>query len=102
MGVASCRIIFLLSDFVLNRVRCLVSFRILLRELDSDLWLCVPRDFDPRCGPAQPDPAQLGLALARVPLAPLPLPLPWSFPLIQFSRATTSSLSHLSLSPVVP
>jgi hypothetical protein len=26
-------------------------------------------------------------------------PLPWSLPLIQFSRATTSPLSHLSLSP---
>jgi hypothetical protein len=49
-----------LSDFVLNRVRCLVSFRILLHELISDLWLCVPRGFDPRCGPAHPNPAQLG------------------------------------------
>jgi hypothetical protein len=45
-----------LSDVVLNRMRCLVLFRILLRELISDLWLRVPQDFDPRCGPAQPGP----------------------------------------------
>jgi hypothetical protein len=62
-----------LSDVVLNRVFCSVSFR----DLNSDLWLCVPQTFDPRFGLAQPDPvrpgpAQLGPALARAPLAPCP------------------------------
>jgi hypothetical protein len=89
MGVASCRIIFLLSDIVFSRVCCLVLFRILFRELDSDLWLCVPWDFDPRCGPARPDlgPHALGT-----------LPLPWSLP------RTTPSLScaQLPLSPGAP
>jgi hypothetical protein len=41
-----------LSDSMLNHVRCLVSSRILLRELDSVMWWCVPRDFDPWYGPA--------------------------------------------------
>jgi hypothetical protein len=49
---------------------------------------------------AQPDQAQP--ISARAHLAPVPSPcappLPWSFPLIQFSRATTSS-SPTSLSP---
>jgi hypothetical protein len=93
MGVASCRIILLLFDFVLNRVCCLVPFCILFRELDSDLWLCVPRDFDPRCS----------LALARVPL-PLPharTPLsPGLFPSFN-SPKQQPPLLHLSL-PVVP
>jgi hypothetical protein len=78
---------------VLNRVCCLVSFRILFRELDSDLWLCVPRDFDPLCGLAQ-----LGPALARAPLAPLPLPHPLvSYPHSILPRSNL--LSSTSLSP---
>jgi hypothetical protein len=85
-----------LSDVVFNRVCCFVSFQILFHELDSDLWLCVPRAFDPRCGPAQPDPIWLGLAWPGLgPRAPgaLPLPMPRPspspdlFPLIQFSHA---------------
>jgi hypothetical protein len=75
-----------LSDIMLNRVCCLVSSRILLREMDSVLWWCVPRDFDPRYGPAQPSttqpgPAQLG---PRAPGAPAPhvRPLPWSLSFI--------------------
>jgi hypothetical protein len=51
-----------LSNFVLNRVRCLVSHQILLHGLISDLWFFVPQGFDPRCGPAQPDPTQPGPA----------------------------------------
>jgi hypothetical protein len=97
MGVASCRIIFLLSDVVFSRVCCLVSFRILFHELDSDPWLCVPRDFDPWCGPARP-----GLG----PRAPGALPLSHacapSLSLIWFSRAATSSPPPLSLSPWCP
>jgi hypothetical protein len=85
-----------LSDVVFNRVCCLVSFRILFHKLDSNLWLCVPRDFDPRCGPAQPDPVRPGPAPPYA--AP---PSPDLFPLIQFSRAQLS-LSPTSLSPVVP
>jgi hypothetical protein len=74
-----------LSHFVLNRVRCLVSFRVSFRELFSDLWLSVPRGFDPRCGPAQPDPTQP--SSARTP--------PCLFLLFDFSRAATSlSLSR--------
>jgi hypothetical protein len=77
-----------LSDFVLNRVRCLVPFRILLRGLISDLWLCVPRGFGPWCGPTQSSLAQP--SLARAPPGP--------FLSFDFSRATTSlSLSHLSI-----
>jgi hypothetical protein len=86
-----------LSDVVLNRVRCLVSFRILLRELISDLWLCVPRGFDPRCGPAHPDPTQPSSACA--PLAPVPSPCA---PLVSLPHSIlprSNLLSHLSLSP---
>jgi hypothetical protein len=101
MGVASCQIIFLLSDVVFSRVCCLVSFWILLRELNSDLWLCVPWDFDPRCGPAQPDPtqpspAQLGM---RAPGArAIPLRVPPS-PLV-FSPHSILPRSNLPLSPI--
>jgi hypothetical protein len=88
-----------LSDVVFNRVCCLVLFRILLRGLISDLWLCVPRGFDPRCGPAQPDPARPGPARPARPWRPM---LPMRAPLVpflsfDFSYAATS----LSL-PVVP
>jgi hypothetical protein len=102
MGVASCRIIFLLSNFVLNRVRCLVSFRILFRELDSDLWLCVPRDFDPPCGPTRPGPARPGPA-PRVPSAPTPPHAPApplvSYPHSILPRSNLLSSTSLSLSP---
>jgi hypothetical protein len=95
-----------LSDFVLNRVCCLVPFRILLRGLFSNLWLCVPRGFDPQCSPVQPDPTQPGPAQLspRVPGArALPMrapPSPGLFLSFDFSRAATS-LPPLSL-PVVP
>jgi hypothetical protein len=99
MSVASCRIIFLLPDVVFNRVRCLVSFRILLRELISNLWLCVPWGFDPRCGPAQPSPARPSSACAPlVPPAPHARAPLVPFLSFDFSRAATS-LSPISLSP---
>jgi hypothetical protein len=67
-------------------------------QLDSDLWVCVPRDFDQRCGPAQ-----LGPALARAPLAPLPLPHARTpSPCLSFPHSIlprSNLLSHLSLSP---
>jgi hypothetical protein len=85
-----------LSDVVFNRVCCLVLFWILLRELISDLWLCVSRGFDPRCGPAQPGPAQLGPRAPGAPCSPCAPPGP--FLSFDFSRAATS-LSHISLSP---
>jgi hypothetical protein len=73
-----------LSDFVLNRVRCLVPFRILLQGLTSDLWLCVPRGFDLRCGPAQPGSAH--------PWRPCPPPCAPPGPVLSFdfSRVATS------------
>jgi hypothetical protein len=93
-----------LSDFVLNHVCCLVPFQILLRELISDLWLCVPRGFGPRCGLAQPDPTQPSPARPARPWRPL-LPMR---PLVPFSHLISPaqqplSLPHLSLFlPVVP
>jgi hypothetical protein len=78
-----------LSDVVFNRMRCLVPFWILLRGLISDMWLCVPRGFDPRCGPAQPDPARP----AR-PCAPCsPARAPWSL----FSQLISPAQQPLSL-----
>jgi hypothetical protein len=69
-------------------------------RLDSDQWLCVPWDFDPRRDLAQPGPAQ--------PRPGAPLPLPHACPpclslsLIQFSRAQLP-LSPTSLSsPLCP
>jgi hypothetical protein len=82
-----------LSDFVLNRVRCLVPFQILLRGLIPDLWLCVPRGFGPRCVPAQPGPARRAPGTRALPHARPPGP----FLSFDFSRAATS-LSP----PVVP
>jgi hypothetical protein len=67
----------------------------LLRELISDLWLCVPQGFDPWCGPAQPDPTQP----AR-PWRPLLSMHARLVPFLSFylSRAATS-LPPISLSP---
>jgi hypothetical protein len=96
MSVASCRIIFLLSDVVFNRMCCLVSFRFLLRELNSNRWLRVPQDFDPRCGPAQPSPARP--SSARAPLAPVPSPAPPS--LVSFPYYNSPVQQPLSLSPI--
>jgi hypothetical protein len=98
MGVVSCRIIFLLSDVVFSRVCCLVSFRILLHELNSDLWLCVPRGFDPRCGLAQPNPTRPGPAQLG-PRAPdaLPLPMPRPPPLVSFPSFNSPAHNSLSL-----
>jgi hypothetical protein len=70
-----------LSDVVLNRVFCLVSFL----DLDSDLWLCVSWVFTPRRDPAWPSEP----ALARAP------PIPFSH--LIFPRSNL--LSSTSLSP---
>jgi hypothetical protein len=100
MSVASRRIIFLLSDVVFSRVCCLVSFRILLRELNSDLWLCMPRGFDPWCGPAQPDPAQLGPRAPGARALPMRAPLsPGLFPSFNSPTQQPPPLPPLSLSP---
>jgi hypothetical protein len=83
-----------LSDPVLNRVFCSVSFR----DLDSDLWSCVLLASVPRPSPAQP--ARSG---PRAPDAlPLPhVPPPFS-PFLSFDfPAQQPPLLHLSL-PVVP
>jgi hypothetical protein len=72
---------YFLSDVVLNRVFCLVSFL----DLDSDLWLCVSWVFTPRRDPAWPSEP----ALARAP------PIPFSH--LIFPRSNL--LSSTSLSP---
>jgi hypothetical protein len=95
MGITSYRIIFLLSDVVFSRVCCLISFRILLRELISDLWLCMPRDFALRCGPARPGPSQPPRPWRRAP--PHAPPSLVSFPHFN-SPAQQPPLLHLSLS----
>jgi hypothetical protein len=90
-----------LSDVVLNRVCCLVSFRISLRELNSDLWLCMPQGFGPWCGPAQPDrrgPARPARPWRLCPPHACPLPLSL-FPSFNSPAQQPPSLSHLSLSP---
>lgn len=82
---------------MLSRLCCLVSFRILLHELDSDLWLRVSWIFDPRCGLAQPGPAQLGPRALGAPCSPCtPIRL-ISFPHSILPRSNL--LSHRSLSP---
>jgi hypothetical protein len=89
-----------LFDFVLNRVRCLVSFRILLCELNSNLWLCMPQGFDPRCGLARPDPARPSLGPRAPGARSLPMRAPP--PLVSFSHLVSPAqqpLSHLPLSP---
>jgi hypothetical protein len=94
-----------LSDFVLNRVHCLVSFQVSFRELFSDLWLSVPRGFHPRCGPAQPDPTQPGPAQLgpRAPVTPYsPCAHPVSFSHLISPAQQPLSLSPISLSLVVP
>jgi hypothetical protein len=97
MGITSYRIIFLLSDVVFSRVCCLVSFRILLRELISDLWLCMPQDFALRCGPAWPGPAQPARPWRRAPPHAPPL---WSLSLISIlPPSNLLSSTSLSLSP---
>jgi hypothetical protein len=87
-----------LSDFVLNCVRRLVPFRILLRGLNSDMWLCVPRDF---CSVVRPSPARASLARAPMALVPSPCaPSPLVFsPYFNFPAQQPLSLLHLSLSP---
>src|SRR5690348_16361576 len=103
MSVASCRIIFLLSDVMFSRVCCLVSFRILLRELNSNLWLCLPWGFDPRCGPTEPDPAQLGPRAPGAHALPMRPLSPGLFPSFNSPAQQTPPVPHLSLSlPVVP
>jgi hypothetical protein len=77
---------FLLSDVVFSHVCGLVSFRILLRDLNSNLWLCV--SWVLTHGAAQPGPAQ--------PRPARPPPLVFS-PHSILSRSNL--LSHLSLSP---
>jgi hypothetical protein len=86
-----------LSDSMLNRVRCIVSSRILLRELDSVLWWCVPRDFDPRYGLAQPSPARP--SSANGPLSP-PTPHARPPPLVSFFHLISPAQQPLSLSPI--
>jgi hypothetical protein len=85
--------IFLLSDVVFSPVCGLVSFQILLRELNSDLWLCV--SWVLTRGAVQP-------SSARAPLAPVPSPCvppsPGLFPSFN-SPAQQPPLPPLSLSP---
>jgi hypothetical protein len=81
-----------LFDVVLNRVFCSVSFH----DLNSDLWLCVPWDFDPRCGPARPGLGSRAPGVLSLPHAP---PSPGLFPSFN-SPAQQPPLPPLP--PVVP
>jgi hypothetical protein len=86
-----------LSDFVLNRVRCLVSFQIFASRIDFRSVVVHATGFWPAMqpSPAGPDPTQPSPARpssARAPLAP-----PGPFLSFDFSRAATS-LSPISLS----
>jgi hypothetical protein len=98
MSVASCRIIFLWSDVVFNRVFSLVSFWISFRNWIPN-WGCACRGFLPRDA-TQPDPTRP--ALARVPWRPCTFPMcvPPS-PCLSFPHSilprTTPSLSPISL-----
>jgi hypothetical protein len=65
-------------------------------QLDSDQWLCVPWDFDPRRDLAQPGPGRAPLAPA--PASPHVPPPSLSLSLIQFLPAQQLPLFHLSLS----
>jgi hypothetical protein len=96
-----------LFDVVFNRVCCFVLFRILFR-----VWIlicgCARRGLLSRgaaqTGPAWPSLARPGLgprATSALPLS-MPRPLPWSLSPHSILPRTTPSLSHLSLSPVVP
>jgi hypothetical protein len=90
MGVTSFRGIFLcLMSCLIVCLSSLIS--VFISRLDSDLWLCVPRDFDPRCDPA----------LARAPLVPLPLPHARAPSLLSLSHSIfprSNLLSSTSLS----
>jgi hypothetical protein len=74
-------------------------------RLDSDQWLCVTWDFDPRCdpaqlGPARPSPARPWTRATSAPSSPM-CPL-LSLSLIQFFSARQLPLFHLSFFPLVP
>ena len=56
---------FCLMSCLIARSSCLVAD--FVSRSVSDLWSCVPWDFEPRCGPTQPGLAQLDPALARAP-----------------------------------
>jgi hypothetical protein len=91
---------FLLSDVVFSRVCCLVSFWILLHELNSDLWLCV--SWVLTHGAAQPSPTRSGLARPARPWRPCPPHAPpplVSSPHSILPRSNLLPLPPLSLSP---
>jgi hypothetical protein len=104
MGVASCRGIFLcLMPCLIACLSSLIS--VFVSRLDSDQWLCVSWDFDPRRDPARPSLAQPGPALARTPWHPCPsphAPPPFSS-FLSFNFPAHNSLSPISLSsPLCP
>jgi hypothetical protein len=74
-----------LSDFVLNPVRCLVSFRIFASRIDFRSMVVRALGFWPAVRPslARPHPAHPSLARPARPWRPLlPMRAPWSFYLI--------------------
>jgi hypothetical protein len=73
MGVASCRgIFFCLMSCLIACSSSLVS--VFVSRLDSDQWLCVLWDFDPRRDPARPGLARPGPAWPACPRRPCPPP----------------------------
>jgi hypothetical protein len=87
-----------LSDFVLNRVCCLVSFRILASRIDFRSVVVRATRFCPAVRPSPTRPSPAGPARPWRPCPPLWARPPSPFLSFDFSRTATS----LSLSPVVP
>jgi hypothetical protein len=105
MSVASCRIIFLLSDVVFNRVfawsrfgfRFVIGFRLVVVRVVGFCPVVRPNPVHP--SPARPGPGPRAPgARARRPAPPHAPPLPsLPFPSFNFSRAATSSPPPLTL-----
>jgi hypothetical protein len=93
---------FLMSCLIACSPRLVLDFD---SRLDSDQWLCVSWDFDPRRDPARPGPARPSPSPRALGALPLPMrtPPPFSpFPLIQFFPRS-NILSSISLSsPLCP
>jgi hypothetical protein len=87
-----------LSDAVFSCVFVSPHFGLRFANRSSNLWLCVPRGFDPRCDPARLGSAQSGPRAPSAPppspcAPPPPLPLSFGFPAQQPPSPSPTSLS---------